>query len=132
MLVSASFAQGRGSVKTLATFAVNGNNNVTSDPIQITGSYTSLFISVAITRISTAAGGVFYLKNGLTLASSFEINQSTNPGLSAQPNDTLTTADVATQYVSYEIKNPGASKYYIYADGDANDTLSVVVSYMYK
>lgn len=131
MFVVASFAQ-TGVVKSIATLAVNGNNNFTSAAIPVTGSYGSLFISVAVTRVSTAAGGTLYLKSGLAAASILEINQSTNPGLSASPNDTLVTADVATQYWNLEIKNPGASKYYIFADGDVNDTISVATTYMYK
>lgn len=131
MFAVTSFAQ-KGTVKSLDALAVNGNNNSTSDAIQVTGSYQSLFINAKITRVSTAAGGTLYLKSGLTSAGALVVNQSTNPGLSASPNDTLATADVATQYWNLEIKNPGASKYYIFADGDVGDTLSVAITYMYK
>jgi len=127
-----AFAQGRGSVGTITTDTVKGNENVTFGPISLTGGYGSLFISATITRVSTAAGGTLFLKTGLASASSLVVNQTTNPNLAAAPNDTLATADVATQYWNLEIDDPAASKYYILADGDANDTIIVAISYMYK
>ena len=125
-------AQGRGRVGTLTVDTLQGNENVTFSPISLTGGYGSLFISAKIERISTAAGGTFYLKTGIDANSALVVNQSTNPRLSAAPNDTLATTDVATQYWNLEIQDPGALKYYIFGDGDANDTVKVTIRYVYK
>ena len=125
-------AQGRGRVGTLAVDTLQGNENVTFDPISLTGTYESLFISCKIDRISTAAGGTLYIKSGISSATALVLNQSTNPNMACSPNDTLATADVATQYWNIEIPKPGATKYYIFGDGDANDTVKVTISYVYK
>ena len=59
-------------------------------------------------------------------------NQSTHPNLGAAPNDTLATADVATQYWNITIPYPENTNYYIYGDGDANDTVLVTTKYFIK
>lgn len=131
IIVIAASAQ-RGKVKTIDVDTLQGNENVTFDPIIVTGSYNSLIISAKVDRISTAAGGTLTLKSGIDSGSALTINQSTNANLSAAPNDTLSTADVATQYVNWEIPFPAATKYYVFGDGDANDTVKVTISYIYK
>ena len=121
----------KGKVQTMTADSVQGNENVTFN-IPVTGEYASLIISAKVTRVSTAAGGTLTLKAGSSTSDVFTINQSTNPALSAAPNDSLATADVATQYVWWEIKNPGAMVYQIFCDGDVNDTIIVTPSYVLK
>lgn len=122
----------RGRVKTLTVDTLQGNENVTFDAIALTGSYSSVIISAKVERISTAAGGTLTLKSGIDSGSALTINQSTNTNLNAAPNDTLATSDVATQYVNWELVNPAAKNYYVFGDGDADDTVKVTISYMYK
>lgn len=122
----------RGRLKTIAVDTLQGNENVTFSVIPVTGDYNTLFISAKVDRISTAAGGTLYLKEGLSSATALTINQTTNPNLSAAPNDTLATADVATQYVNWSIENPAGTNYYVFGDGDANDTIKVTISYFLK
>jgi len=121
-----------GKIKTLTVDTLAGNNNATLATITSSGEYSTLAIQVKIDRLSTAAGGTLYLKSGLSSAGALVNNQSTHPNLAAAPNDTLATTDVATQYWNIEIHNPGAYYYYIWGDGDANDTIKVTTSYMYK
>lgn len=122
----------RGRLKTLAVDTLKGNNDQTLGVVPITGSYESLFISVKIDRISTAAGGTLYLKSGTETASVLVNDQSTNPNLGFAPNDTLATADVATQYWNIYIPKPEATLYHIFGDGDANDTVKVTTKYYIK
>jgi len=124
-------AQSRGRVQTIATDSLKGNNSSVLATIPITGSYESLFIEIAATRVSTAAGGVFYLHAGLSETTAQEVN-SVNSSVEFMVNDTMTTTDVATQYFNILVTNPGSSKYFIYGDGDANDTLSVVTKILLK
>lgn len=126
-----SFAQ-RGRLKTLAVDTLKGNNNQTLGVIPITGTYESLFITVKMDRISTAAGGTLYLKSGAETASVLDNNQATNPAIGFAPNDTLTTTDVATQYWNIYIPNPEATLYHIFGDGDANDTVKITTKYYIK
>jgi len=126
-----AFAQSRGRVQTIATDSLKGNNSSVLATIPITGSYESMFIEIAATRVSTAAGGVFYLHAGLSETTAQEVNSS-NSSVEFMVNDTMTTADVATQYFNILIVNPGSSKYFIYGDGDANDTLKVVTKILLK
>lgn len=136
LLVLIMFALGamaqRGKIQTLTVDSLKGNNNETLAVIPITGTYESLFIQVKIDRISTAAGGTLYLKSGLETAAVLVNNHSTHPGYGFAPNDTLATADVATQYWNIYIPNPEATIYHIFGDGDANDTLKVTTKYFIK
>lgn len=122
----------RGTVYTLAADTLKGNNNTTLATIPVSGTYESLAIEVKVDRISTAAGGTLYLKGGLTAAGALVLNQSTTPDMGFAANDTLSTTDVATQYWNIEIPSPGEYFYYIYGDGDANDTVKVTTSYLLK
>lgn len=122
----------KGKIKTLTVDTLAGNNNATLATITSSGEYATLAIQVKIDRISTAAGGTLYLKSGLSSGGALVNNQSTHPALIVAPNDTLATTDVATQYWNIEIPNPGMYYYYIWGDGDANDTVKVTTSYMYK
>jgi len=122
----------RGTVQTIATDSILGNNSAVIATIPVTGTYESLFIQVTMDRVSTAAGGTLYLKSGIDLAAALVNNQSTNPSLECQPNDTLVTTDVATQYWLINITEPGAKNYYIFADGDANDTVKVSTKIILK
>lgn len=131
LFVFAANAQ-RGRLKTLDVDTLAGNNNQTLGVITLSGSYQSLFITVAMDRISTAAGGTLYLKAGAETASVLDLNQSTNPGTGFAPNDTLVTSDVATQYWNIFIPFPEATKYHIYGDGDANDTVQITTKYYIK
>lgn len=122
----------QGSLKILTVDTLKGNNNKTLGVIPITGTYQSLFINVKIDRISTAAGGTLYLKSGTETAGVLVNNQSTNPTYGFAPNDTLATADVATQYWNIYIPSPEATLYHIYGDGDASDTVKVTIKYFIK
>lgn len=126
-----TFAQSRGRIKTVATDSLKGNNSSILATIPITGTYESMFIKITATRVSTAAGGVFFLKAGLDEASAQEVN-SDNSSVEFMVNDTMTTTDVATQYFNILIAEPGSSKYFIFGDGDANDTLKVGTEYLLK
>lgn len=133
MLMGVSmFAQSRGRVKTLAVDTLAGNNNQTLGTIPITGTYESLFIQIKMDRISAAAGGTLYLKGGIDAAASLVMNQSTNPSAEFQPNDTMPTTDVATQYWLINLTEPGAKNYYIFGDGDVNDTVKITTKYILK
>lgn len=121
-----------GKLKTLKVDTLKGNNNATLGTIPVTGDYNTLAISVKIDRISTAAGGTLYLKSGLAAASALVENFALNPSLAAYPNDTLATTDVAAQYWNIVIPKPAMTNYYIYGDGDANDTVKVTTSYYLK
>lgn len=127
----AAFSQSRGRVQTIATDSLKGNNSSILATIPITGSYESLFIEITADRVSTAAGGTFYLKAGLSATTAQEVN-SANSSVEFMVNDTMTTTDVATQYFNILIPNPGASKYFIFGDGDANDTLKVSTKILLK
>ena len=132
MLMGVSaFAQSRGRVQTIATDSLKGNNSSVLATIPITGTYESLFVEITATRVSTAAGGVFYLHAGLSETTAQEVN-SVNSSVEFMVNDTMTTTDVATQYFNILIPNPGSSKYFIYGDGDANDTLKVGTKILLK
>ena len=131
LLGVSAFAQSRGRDKTVTTDNLEGNNSSVLATIPITGSYESMFIELTVTRVSTAAGGVFYLHAGLSEAAAQEVNSS-NSSVEFMVNDTMTTTDVATQYFNILIPNPGASKYFIYGDGEVNDTLSIVTKYFLK
>lgn len=122
----------KGRVGTLAVDTLKGNNNKTLAVIPITGTYQSLFIQVKVDRISTAAGGTLYLKSGIETAGVLTMNQTLSPQLGVAPNDTLATADVATQYWNISIPFPEASIYHIWGDGDANDTIQVTTKYFLK
>jgi hypothetical protein len=126
-----AFAQ-RGTVQNIATDSLKGNNSSILATIPVTGTYESLFIQVTASRVSTAAGGTFYLKDGIDEAAALVMNQSTNPSMECQPNDTLATTDVATQYWLINITEPGAKNYYLFGDGDANDTLKVSTKIILK
>lgn len=130
-IVLGAMAQ-RGSLKTLTVDTLKGNNNKTLGVIPITGTFESLFIQVKIDRKSTAAGGTLYLKSGVETAGVLVNNHSTNPAYGFAPNDTLATADVATQYWNIFIPNPEATIYHIFGDGDANDTIIVTTKYFIK
>lgn len=133
MLMGVSmFAQSRGRVKTLAVDTLAGNNDQTLGTIPITGTYESLFIQIKMDRISAAAGGTLYLKGGIDAAASLVMNQSTNPSAEFQPNDTMPTTDVATQYWLINLTEPGAKNYYIFGDGDVNDTVKITTKYILK
>lgn len=122
----------RGRLKTLAVDTVKGNVTKAVAEIPITGTYNSLFISVQVDRISTAAGGTLYLKSGLDSTSAIVVSQVTNPTYGFAPNDTLTTADVATQYLNIAIPDPEATTYQILCDGDVNDTIKITTKYFIK
>jgi hypothetical protein len=122
----------RGKIQTLTVDTLKGNNNKILGSIPVTGAYESLLIEVKVDRISTAAGGTLYLRSGLTTAGVLVNNQTTNPSVGFAPNDTLTTADAATQYWQIYIKNPEALVYQIYGDGDANDTIKITTKYFLK
>lgn len=122
----------RGQTQVLVADTLKGNNNKTLATIPVTGTYESLFISVKVDRISTAAGGTLYLKSGIDAASSLVVNQSTNPSVEFAANDTLATTDVATQYWNISITEPAAKYYYIFGDGDANDTVKVTTTLILK
>ena len=122
----------RGRTKTLAVDTLKGNNNQTLGTITNTGDYSSLYISCKIERISTAAGGTLYLKAGVDSASTLVENQVTNANLGFAPNDTLTTTDVATQYWNITIPYPAPKTIHIFGDGDANDTIKITTSYIYR
>jgi len=130
--VSTYAQRGKGRVVTLTADTIEGNNNVNLGEVIVTGTYESLFIQVAMNRISTAAGGTLYLKSGIDSAAVLVNNQSTNPNAIFAPNDTLATTDVATQYWNIEIPKPGGKEYHIWADGDANDTVATVIKYILK
>jgi hypothetical protein len=133
LLVLIIFALGvEAQIKTLAVDTLKGNNNQTLGVIPVTGTYSAMFIQVKMDRISTAAGGTLYLKAGLETAGVLTLNQSTNPSYGFAPNDTLVTADVATQYWNIFIPNPEATIYHIYGDGDANDTVKITTKYFLK
>lgn len=122
----------KGTVLTLPVDTLKGNNNKILDAINLTGSYESAFISVKIVRKSTAAGGTLYLKTGMDAASALVVNHVTSPSIAFAPNDTMATADVATQYWNINITDPGEKYYEIFGDGDANDTIIVTTSYILK
>ena len=124
MLMGVSAFAQRGQIQTIATDSLKGNNSSVLATIPITGTYESMFIEITATRVSTAAGGVFYLHAGLDETQAQEVN-SANSSVEFLVNDTMTTTDVATQYFNILIPNPGAKEYFIYGDGDANDTLKV-------
>ena len=122
----------RGTWKALAVDTLKGDNNQVLGEIPVTGAYDALFITVKVDRISTAAGGTLYLKAGKDAASALVANQSTNSDYSFAPNDTLATSDVATQYWNIYIKNPDATYYQIFGDGDASDTIKITTQYFLK
>jgi hypothetical protein len=122
----------RGRVQTLTPANLEGNNNTILAATNITGTYESLFISVKVERVSTAAGGTLYLKTGKDAASALVVNQTTNPSIEFAPNDTFATADVATQYWNITLTEPAAKYIEIYGDGDTGDTLTVTTSLMLK
>lgn len=132
MVVALGVMAQRGSVKTLAVDTLKGNNNKTLAVIPITGTYESLFVQVKVVRKSTAAGGTLFLKSGMETAGVLTNNASTNPNYGFAPNDTLATADVATQYWNIYIPKPEAPLYHIFGDGDANDTIIVTTKYFLK
>lgn len=117
---------------TLTVDTLKGNNNKILDAITVQGTYANLFLSVKVTRKSAAAGGTLFLKAGKDAASALVVNHATNPQLICSPNDTLATADVATQYWNIVVPNPGELYYEIYGDGDANDTIIVTTTYSLK
>lgn len=132
MLMGVSmFAQSRGRIKTVVTDSLKGNNSSILATIPITGTYESMFIGLTITRVSAAAGGIFYLYAGLSESAAQVVN-SLNSTVEFMVNDTMTTTDVATQYFNILITNPGASKYFIFGDGEVNDTLSIKTEYLLK
>jgi len=122
----------RGKVQTLATATLNGNETKTLAEIPVTGSYESVFVSLTVTRVSTAAGGVLYLKAGMDSASAKVMTTVLSPSTEFFVNDTMTTTDVATQYFPINITEPGAKYYSILGDGDVNDTVSVVTKVLLK
>jgi len=139
LVYSLGFSQwGSGVVKTVSASAytshdtLDGNNNRTLAEISVKSSFQSLYISCAITRVSTAAGGTLYLKTGIDSSSALVVNQSTNPTYGFSPNDSLATTDVATQYWNISIPNPEPKTYLIWGDGDVNDTVKVVTKYILK
>lgn len=83
-------------------------------------------------RISTAAGGTLYLQAGLDSDSKITLNTSIAPSVEFAANDTMVTTDVATQYWNINITEPGAKNYYIFGDGDVNDTVKVTTRYILK
>ena len=121
-----------GQVRTLPVDTLKGNNNKILAATNITGSYTSMYLSVKIVRLSTAAGGTLYLKTGMDAASALVVNQATNPSVEFAPNDTLATTDVATQYWNIMLTKPAPKYIEIFGDGDANDTIIVTTSYLLK
>jgi len=137
-ILSVEAQRGPGRVKTVdasgytSQDTLDGNNNRTLAEFELTGTYNTLQISCAITRVSTAAGGTLYLKTGIDSASVLVVNQSTNPTYGFSPNDTLATSDVATQYWNITIPDPEPKTYHIFGDGDVNDTVKVVTKYIYK
>ena len=129
--MAANAQSGRGKIKTATTDSLKGNNSSVLATIPVTGSYESVFIEITATRVSTAAGGTFYLYAGLDETQAQEVN-SDNSSVEFMVNDTMSTTDVATQYFNISIPNPTAKEYYIYGDGDANDTLKVGTRYILK
>lgn len=123
---------GKGVVYTKSAATLDGNNNRTLAEIDLSRTYEGLAIKVAVARVSTAAGGTLYLKAGIDSTSALVVNQSTNPSIEFQPNDTLVTTDVATQYWIIRDIDPAFKYYAIFGDGDVNDTLTVTTSYIYK
>lgn len=121
-----------GRVKTLTVDTLKGNNNQTLAEINLTRSSQGMAIKVQMDRVSTAAGGTLYLKTGIDSASAQVVSQVTNPSVEFQANDTMTTADVATQYWNITVTKPAQSYFAIFGDGDANDTVKVTTSYIYK
>lgn len=122
----------RGSIRTLPVDTLKGDNNNILASTTVTGDYESLFISVKVDRISTAAGGTLYLKTGMNAASALVVNQTTSPTIEFAPNDTFATTDVATQYWNITLTDPGARYFEVFGDGDASDTVKVTTSYMLK
>lgn len=132
MLMGVSiFAQSRGREKTVTTDSLKGNNSSILATIPITGTYESLFIEITATRVSTAAGGTFYIYAGLSETTAQQLNED-NSSVEFMIDDTMATTDLATQYFNILIPNPGASKYFIYGDGDDSDTVKVATKYFLK
>lgn len=121
-----------GRVKTLQVDTLKGNNSKVLAEINLTRSADGMAIKVQVDRVSTAAGGTLYLKTGIDAASAAVANQSTNPSIEFQANDTLATTDVATQYWNIVVTSPAQKYFAIYGDGDVNDTIKVTTSYIYK
>ena len=131
MVAIAANAQ-RGVVQNIATDSLLGNNSAILATVPITGTYASLFIQVTMTRVSTAAGGTLYLKTGIDEAAATVANATICPSIEFQANDTMALADAATQYWLINITEPGAKNYYIFGDGDANDTVKVATKIILK
>ena len=128
----AANAQRKGTVVTLPVDTLQGNTNNILAAVTIGGTYESVFVSVKVDRLSTAAGGTLYLKTGMDAASALVVNDVIAPSIEFAPNDTLATSDVATQYWNINITKPGMKYFEIWGDGDASDTVKVTTSYIRK
>lgn len=109
------------------TDTLKGDNNVNFTDIAVTGTYENMAIEVALTKISSAAGGTLYLRGGIDSLS--VLNESTS-NAKFTVNDTLTVTDGGVWFI--DVPNPAGTKYDILGDGDANDTVKVVIKYSLK
>jgi hypothetical protein len=131
LLAIAANAQ-RGIVQNLPVDTLKGDNNKAVATVSVSGSYESMFINLKVDRISTAAGGTFYLKAGIDSTSAEVLTSTNSPSVEFISNDTMSTTDVATQYFNILVTEPGARYYYILGDGDASDTVKVTTRLILK
>lgn len=129
LLVVAANAQ-RGRVQTLVVDTLKGNNSSVMATIPVAGTYDQLYISVLTDKISSAAGGTLYLQAGMDASSALEINATNSPSVEFMANDTNTIVDGA--YWNINVTEPGARYYYIYGDGDVNDTVQITTRILLK
>jgi len=116
-------------VYTIDNDTVKGNENIYLTYPDITGNYSTLVLEVDFTKVSAAAGGTAYLQvsgNGTNYVTVTEYEDL----FIFYPDDTVTITDGGTMKAI--IKSNPFNNYRWLIDGDADDTVIIAPTYLYK
>ena len=137
----AGFGQ-RGVVKTITLDTVKGNENVYFTSEKMTGSYDAFTMQLAATKISSAAGGTASFEASVDGAN--YTNLYSYPyyhsdciecwfgTLAADSACSKAFANVTTQTFQVKVKDTPWKYYRWLIDGDADDTMAIKATYIFK
>jgi hypothetical protein len=137
LVAFASFSQG--TVKTITADTVKGNEDVYFTAEVMSGGWNTLVMQMLATRVSTAAGGTASIQGSVDGTSYTTLNWHEDGCLecwfgsaTADSACTKAFADAATQVFQVKFDETPWRYYRWLVDGDANDTMIINASYIFK